>query len=101
MTQVAALLKSNKPEKASIEFTQSDLQVLKVLLESVLSVFEDNKAFLKKEIQNMWSGAEKGAMMGEYCFSELNRLRDIQRLNKQRSNRVAKIQQKVKKQLSK
>lgn len=83
-----------------IQLSQAELQFLVKYLASGLSLLSANTDYHKRESSRHWKNCNKESGLPEHSFNMLNIHKDYLKADKNRFNKLASIQRKLKKQMS-
>lgn len=81
----------------SIELTQADLQVLTKIVASQIQRYQRASDYDKIVVQALWSKCDPDNPDSEHSFEALNYYKDMLRKNKQKRDKLAAMQCKLKK----
>ena len=85
-----------EPEQ-SVELTQADLQVLTKIIASQIQRYQRASDYDKIVVQALWSKCDPDNPDSEHSFEALNYYKDMLRKNKQKRDKLAAMQYKLKK----
>jgi len=89
-----------EPEQI-VELTQADLQVLTKIIASQIQTYQRASDYDKIVVQALWSKCDPDNPDSEHSFEALNYYKDMLRKNKQKRDKLAAMQYKLKKLSSK
>lgn len=81
----------------STELTQADLQVLTKIVASQIQRYQRASDYDKIVVQALWSKCDPDNLDSEHSFEALNYYKDMLRKNKQKRDKLAAMQYKLKK----
>ena len=85
-----------EPEQ-SVELTQADLQVLTKIIAMKIQTYQRASDYDKLVVQALWNKCDPDKPDCDHSFEALNFYKDMLRENKQKRNKLAKLQYKLKK----
>ena len=89
-----------EPEQI-VELTQADLQVLTKIIAMKIQTYQRASDYDKLVVQALWNKCDPDKPDCDHSFEALNFYKDMLRENKQKRNKLAKLQYKLKKLCSK
>ena len=84
-----------------VELTQADLQVLTKIIATKIQTYQRASDYDKLVVQALWNKCDPDKPDCDHSFEALNFYKDMLRENKQKRNKLAKLQYKLKKLCSK
>ena len=85
-----------EPEQI-VELTQADLQVLTKIIATRIKTYQRASDYDKLVVQALWNKCDPDKPDCDHSFEALNFYKDMLRENKQKRNKLAKLQYKLKK----
>lgn len=85
-----------EPEQI-VELTQADLQVLTKIIAMKIQTYQRASDYDKLVVQALWNKCDPDKPDCDHSFEALNFYKDMLRENKQKRNKLAKLQYKLKK----
>lgn len=89
-----------KTQTNTNELTQRDLQVLSAMLKDHISYYEDNITCTKEQIEHCFEFCDPEDASTSSWFDSLNLNKDTRRYLRNRKNKLAEIQRKIKRQIA-
>ncbi len=80
-----------------VELTQADLQVLTKIIAMKIQTYQQASDYDKLVVQALWNKCDPDKPDCDHSFEALNFYKDMLRENKQKRNKLAKLQYKLKK----